>query len=56
MTNPPNQAVRHFHGTEGYNCAQAILKTFGERFAIEPDTADSQQCRFDCPAYEYGKP
>jgi hypothetical protein len=32
-----SNAVRNFRGIEGYNCAQAILKVFQERFDINPN-------------------
>jgi hypothetical protein len=30
-----NSAVRYYRGIEGYNCAQAILKTFQDRLDIK---------------------
>ncbi len=28
------EAIKLFHGREGFNCAQAVLKTFQERFNL----------------------
>ncbi|MGQ1784264.1 MULTISPECIES: C-GCAxxG-C-C family (seleno)protein [unclassified Saccharicrinis] len=29
------QALRLYHGKEGFNCAQAILKTFQQEFSVD---------------------
>lgn len=30
-------AEKHFHGEEGFNCAQAVLKTFQDHYEISDD-------------------
>jgi hypothetical protein len=32
-----NQAEKYFHGKEGYNCAQAILKAYQEIFDVSEE-------------------
>ena len=32
-----NTAVKYYRGIEGYNCAQAILKVFQDRFGVKDD-------------------
>jgi hypothetical protein len=36
-----NRAVRYYRGIEGYNCAQAILKTFQDRLDINENQINS---------------